>query len=77
MTIADPAPLHASARDHACASTVAGWLWHCDNHDTHGNADSQDEAEVYAETHHEYFAKQHGGNPCEVLVWLRTPAPTT
>ena len=76
MTSADPLPpLHDRALNDACATTVTGWLWHCDNHDTHGNADSRDEAEVYAEAHHEYFAKQHGGDPCDVVVWLRTPHP--
>jgi hypothetical protein len=61
------------ARSHVCATAASRWLWHCDNHGTHGNADSQDEAEVYAEAHHEYFARQRAGAPCPVVVWLHTP----
>lgn len=34
-----------------CASTVAGWLWYCDDHDTHGNADSEHEAEAMSRFH--------------------------
>jgi hypothetical protein len=56
-----------------CSSTVAGWLWYCDIHDTHGNADSEEEAEVYADAHREHFADQQDDEPCDVVVWLRTP----
>jgi hypothetical protein len=56
-----------------CPSTVAGWLWYCDNHDTHGNADTQDEAQAYAEAHREHFADDQADDPCDVIVWLRTP----
>ena len=31
--------------------TVAGWYWYCDVHDTHGNADSKDEADAIAFAH--------------------------
>ena len=34
--------------------TIAGWFWYCDLHDTHGNADSEDEAEFIAEAHLEF-----------------------
>jgi len=31
--------------------TIGGWYWYCDEHDTHGNADSEDEAEFISEAH--------------------------
>jgi hypothetical protein len=34
--------------------TTSGWYWYCDVHDTHGNADTQDEAEAISEAHQEY-----------------------
>ena len=43
------------------------------NHDTHGNADSQDEAEEYAEVHRTHFAEEQDDERCDVVVWLRTP----
>ena len=48
----------------ACASTSNGWVWYCDEHDTHGNADSQEEAEFMADFHQEYFRLQdpHGND---------------
>jgi len=56
-----------------CSSTQAGWLWYCDEHDTHGNADTREEAETYASAHRDYFADEQDGEPCPVIVWLRTP----
>jgi hypothetical protein len=38
----------------ACESTVAGWIWYCDDCDTHGNADSADEADYMARYHAMY-----------------------
>jgi hypothetical protein len=38
-----------------CASTQAGYTWYCDEHDTHGNADSEAEATWTGEAHREYF----------------------
>lgn len=40
----------------SCASTIAGWIWYCDEHNTHGNADSHEEAHHMAEAHVEYHA---------------------
>jgi hypothetical protein len=34
--------------------TVAGWYWYCDVHDTHGNADSKDEALHMAQAHSDW-----------------------
>jgi hypothetical protein len=42
----------------SCKSTVTGWLWWCDEHDTHGNADSEDEAAVMAGAHEDYFNQE-------------------
>ena len=35
--------------------TDHGWVWYCDVHDTHGNADSEDEAEYVASAHEGFF----------------------
>lgn len=35
----------------ACETTVAGWIWYCDNCVTHGNADSSEEADFMAKCH--------------------------
>lgn len=56
----------------ACPSTHNGWLWYCDVHDTHGTANSQNEAEHVAEAHrahHESGGFEHG---CHIVIWLRT-----
>jgi hypothetical protein len=55
-----------------CSDTAAGWLWYCDEHNTHGNADSEDEAEHMADAHVEFMVYE-GEEPCDVLVWQRTP----
>jgi hypothetical protein len=39
-----------------CKSTLGGWIWYCDACDTHGNANSSDEAEHMAEAHALYFS---------------------
>jgi len=71
-------PLTNSVMTHICLSTQAGWLWYCDIHDTHGNADSEDEAETYADAHpREYYADEQADEPCPVTVWLRTPPERT
>jgi hypothetical protein len=56
-----------------CPQTVAGWLWYCDEHDAHGNGDSEDEVQAYADTHREYLADVTPDPPCEVIVWERAP----
>jgi hypothetical protein len=40
----------------ACESTIAGWVWYCDEHMTHGNADSAGEAEHIANAHSNWYA---------------------
>jgi len=39
-----------------CESTIAGWVWFCDSCDTHGNANSSDEAEYLAKSHAKYYS---------------------
>jgi hypothetical protein len=46
-----PKPLDLSAMESVCSATTNGWLWYCDECDTHGNADSQEEAEHMADAH--------------------------
>jgi hypothetical protein len=41
--------------ERTCPETVAGWLWYCDEHNTHGNADSEDEAAAMVDAHIRYF----------------------
>jgi hypothetical protein len=42
-------------------------------HDTHGNADSEEEAQLCAEAHREFWMDQdEDDEPCDVWVWLRT-----
>lgn len=36
--------------------TTGGWYWYCDLHDTHGQADFEDEAEAVAAAHQEWWA---------------------
>ena len=45
-----------------CKSTQGGWIWYCDSCDTHGNADSSDEAKYMAEAHdryHSYLSREY------------------
>jgi hypothetical protein len=46
--------LQASTALRAKVCTHAGWYWYCDVHETHGNADSWQEAELIAEAHLKY-----------------------
>ena len=39
-----------------CKSTFGGWVWYCDSCDTHGNANSADEADYMAEAHAKYYS---------------------
>lgn len=57
-----------------CKDTASGWLWHCDEHDTHGNADSREEAEWLADAHvafHDDLEGSSDRNPCPIIVWSR------
>lgn len=49
--------------------TVAGWYWYCDVHDTHGNADSEGEADALAGAHEAHKQLVDGEiDGCEVVV---------
>jgi hypothetical protein len=50
--------------------TQAGWLWFCDVHDTHGNADSQDEAHYVSASHEEFYMLRDGEDfeGCEFAI---------
>lgn len=67
-----PSVLSMSAMEGVCSDTRNGWLWYCDEHDTHGNADEEDEAQDMAQAHVEYFLEQDDDEPCRVIVWQRT-----
>jgi hypothetical protein len=56
--------------DGPCRDTVGGWLWYCDEHDTHGNADSYEEAEVVSAAHSEVVDPDE---PCEIRIWKVEP----
>ena len=50
--------------------TTGGWVWYCDEHDTHGNADIEDEA-VFMADMHVMFWDEHSVAPaddCETVV---------
>lgn len=45
-----------------------GWFWYCDDHDTHGNADSEAEALAMLDAHCAYMrAHQPDDGVCEGL----------
>ena len=71
----DPVTL-AWAQKHVCPQTIRGWLWYCNEHDTHGIAGSEDEACSLAAVHAAYFADDEVGEVCQLAVWARTaPVP--
>lgn len=72
----DPETL-AWAKKHVCPQTIGGWLWYCNEHNTHGNADSEDEARSLATAHAAHFAgDDEVGEICQLAVWTRThPGP--
>jgi hypothetical protein len=71
-----PRALHVIASKNVCADTINGWLWYCDEHDTHGNADTEAEVRHMADAHIRYFLRLDGEDDdpdaCEVIVWMRT-----
>ncbi len=75
MSDCRPDAVDALAMERICPETDRGWLWYCDEHDTHGNADSQLEAEHMARAHTDYFAREgrRAEEPCEPVVWRRAP----
>jgi hypothetical protein len=66
--------IHASV----CPDTINGWLWYCDECDTHGNADSEAEAEHMGNAHVEWgqcegdgmyeFSREATTTPDEVTI---------
>lgn len=73
-----PSILNVSAMEHICPTTREAWMWYCDEHDTHGTADSEEEADHMAAVHQEYKeelahdAGEDAPEICEVIVWRRT-----
>jgi hypothetical protein len=58
-----------------CQDTVNGWMWYCDQHDTHGNADSEDEAHAVAGAHEDFMAEAADDDEsgCVIYVWKVEP----
>jgi hypothetical protein len=50
----------------SCPVTTHGWVWYCDEHVTHGNADSEDEAEVVGAAHETYYGLN--GEECALYI---------
>ena len=48
--------------------TVGGWIWYCDVHDSHGNADSEDEAKYMAIAHEGFFDDGEEFEGCDLMV---------
>lgn len=67
---ADSIILKALAED-LCSETLSGWLWYCDSHDTHGNADSEDEARFIAQAHFHFCSINDCEEPCDLYVLHR------
>lgn len=49
--------------------TQAGWFWYCDVHDTHGNADSKEEARFIADAHKDFMYDGPFDDGCDVTVF--------
>lgn len=71
----------ASIHSSICPETVNGWVWYCDAHDTHGNADSKEEAELIAQAHEDHWVavesaddeweEQMADDVCYIFVFMR------
>jgi len=51
-----------------CKSTVAGWLWYCDVHDTHGNATTAEEALAMTQAHIAFWSEDKSLPVCDVYT---------
>ena len=53
--------------------TVNGWVWYCDVHDTHGNANFEAEAEFMADHHEMWWDLNSDDNEegCDLHVFQR------
>lgn len=60
--------------ENVCPFTHRGWLWYCDVHDAHGNADSADEAWACADAHMAWKIHDEGkaDEGCDIQVWQRS-----
>lgn len=67
-----PSPRLVVAMASECPTTLQGWMWYCDVHDTHGTANSQDEVEYVARAHREFHDQGGFRHRCRVVTWLRT-----
>ena len=78
MTDYMPDALDSAYQESVCPQTLRGWLWYCHEHDSHGNADTEEEAELGAGAHELYWQGQlpddapEDEDPCDVIVWMRT-----
>lgn len=68
-----PNPLPMVLINMLCPDNSARWFWHCDEHDVHGNADSEDEAHYVAAAHLEFCWRDPNAKDCAVTVWQRRP----
>jgi hypothetical protein len=73
--VQEPNWLEIMASRSVCPETVQGWIYYCDEHETHGNADSENEGRHMAAAHVDYFLEHDGetADPCEVFVFARPP----
>jgi hypothetical protein len=67
-----PSSVHIGAMAGVCSDTLTGWLWYCDVHNTHGNADFEEEAEAVAQAHRRFFSADKEAEPCDVVIWHRS-----
>lgn len=48
--------------------TIAGWIWYCDVHDSHGSADSKDEAKHMVLAHEGFFDDGDAFEGCDLII---------
>lgn len=61
--------LAAITADPRTDCTVAGWHWYCDVHNSHGNADFEEEAVAVAAAHEAWQGKNEAdGQGCDITV---------
>lgn len=77
MTDDPPDALDTETMSGTCPDTLAAWLWACDEHQDHGTADSQDEAEQHADLHESWHEEHDAPDGCHTVVWQRTPHERT
>lgn len=59
-----------------CESTFLGWVWHCEPHGTHGNADSEDEAYQMRQAHVAFWDLNYESPECVVTFGHTTDDET-